>query len=60
MGRRAAPGLAVGHRLLWIVKPSMVIDRCFVWTITKFLVPELYLEASERSRRLLLLLLRCC
>lgn len=42
-GLRSPAGRPEGHRLLWIVNASMVMDRCFVWTTTKFLLPELYL-----------------
>jgi hypothetical protein len=35
------------HKLLWMVKASMVTVRCFVWTCEKHLPPELYLKIMK-------------
>ncbi len=32
------------HKLLWMVKASIVTVRCFVWIFANFFPPELYLN----------------
>ncbi len=36
---------------LWMVKPSMVTVRCFVWILVNFLPPELYLFFARKKKK---------